>query len=268
MSFVQIGIWRSSSGTREAGCNSFSVSRMRLSALSILLRNRKRGIFSVFELAQDQLQLRQSCARRPRRPRPPRRRAGSTARMSWTEFDRAGAIDEGVAVAHEFVVATSTLRRSSGAGAPPCWQSPTVVSGLDRALPLDRAGARQDRFEERRLAAWKGPTSAMHRGPLGFVPAVLCHGFSLCRRGSRAAAEIGPSREDRDGIVSGDRRTGKRRTPGVPDKRRRKPEREAGPRKNRSRLRRAHDMALRDCGSALCAAHPGYADLDSRRPQA
>ena len=34
-----------SSGTREAGCKSFNTSRMRVSALSILLRNKKRGIF-------------------------------------------------------------------------------------------------------------------------------------------------------------------------------------------------------------------------------
>jgi hypothetical protein len=46
MSFLQIGICRSTSGTREAGCSSAMVSRTRLSALSILLRNRKRGIFS------------------------------------------------------------------------------------------------------------------------------------------------------------------------------------------------------------------------------
>ena len=43
-------------------------------------------------------------------------------------------------------------------------------AGLDRALPLDRAGARQDGFEQGRLAGWKGPTSAMHRGPWALVP--------------------------------------------------------------------------------------------------
>ena len=40
----QIGIWRSSNGLRDAGCNSLSVSRRRLSALSILLRKTKRGM--------------------------------------------------------------------------------------------------------------------------------------------------------------------------------------------------------------------------------
>jgi hypothetical protein len=40
----QIGIWRSTSGVREDGCSVASVSRMRLLALSILLRNRKRGM--------------------------------------------------------------------------------------------------------------------------------------------------------------------------------------------------------------------------------
>ena len=43
-------------------------------------------------------------------------------------------------------------------------------AGLDRALPLDRAGARQDRFEQRGLAALKGAHQRDAPGTLGLLP--------------------------------------------------------------------------------------------------
>ena len=43
MPFSQIGIWRSSSGVREAGCSISSASRTPAPARSILLRKRMRG---------------------------------------------------------------------------------------------------------------------------------------------------------------------------------------------------------------------------------
>ena len=123
-----------------------------VSALSILLRNRKRGNFQVFELAQDQLELRNLLlvgladhdrgVDRRQRPRACR----------GTNSTEPGTIDEGVAVAHErrggdrqldaHLVLARFLAGVADGGA-----------GLDRALPLDRAGAGQDRFEQRGLAA-------------------------------------------------------------------------------------------------------------------
>jgi len=44
------------------------------------------------------------------------------------------------------------------------------VAGLDGALARNRAGACEYRFEQGRLAAWNGPTSATQRGPTARVP--------------------------------------------------------------------------------------------------
>jgi len=46
MSPFQIGIWRSTSGLREAGCNSCNASIRLASALSILLRKQKSAEYS------------------------------------------------------------------------------------------------------------------------------------------------------------------------------------------------------------------------------
>ena len=48
------------------------------------------------------------------------------------------------------------------------------VAGLDRALPLDRAGAREDRFEQRRLAALERAHQRDAPGTRGSC-AILCH---------------------------------------------------------------------------------------------
>ena len=78
----QIGIWRSSSGTREAGCNSLMVSRTRLSALSILLRNRKCGMF----WSSSSRRINCNCGTffsSASQTTTAASTAGSTARMSW-----------------------------------------------------------------------------------------------------------------------------------------------------------------------------------------
>ena len=151
MSFDQIGIWRSTSGTREAGCSSFSVSRTRLSALSILLRNRKRGIFS----SSSSRRISCSCGiffSSASHTTTAASTAGSAARMSCDELDRAGAIDEGVAVAEEGrgrdrELDAHLVMARLGRGVA------DRRARLDRALARDRAGARQDAFEKRGLAA-------------------------------------------------------------------------------------------------------------------
>jgi hypothetical protein len=78
----QIGICRKSSGTREAGCRKLTVSRMRLSALSILLRNRKCGIFR----SSSSRRINCSCGTffsSASHTTTAASTKGSTARMSW-----------------------------------------------------------------------------------------------------------------------------------------------------------------------------------------
>ena len=58
--------------------------------------------------------------------------------------------------------------------------SPTRGAGLDRALPLDRAGARQDRFEKRGLAALEGAHQRDAPGTLG-----SCAAIAICSRHRR-----------------------------------------------------------------------------------
>ena len=82
ISSFQIGIWRSSSGVREAGCSSVSVSRTRLSALSILLRKRKRGM----SWSSSSRRINCSCGTffsSASQTTTAASTAGSTLRMSW-----------------------------------------------------------------------------------------------------------------------------------------------------------------------------------------
>ena len=119
----QIGICRSSSGTRDAGCSSASVSRTRLSTLSILFRNRKRGILSSSSSRRINCKLRNflfvGLAHHD---------GGIDHRQRGAhvvhELDRAGTVDERVGVAHEASWWRPRARRSCGDGAPPCWRRP------------------------------------------------------------------------------------------------------------------------------------------------
>ena len=132
--------------------------------------------FLVFELAQDELELRDlllvhladhdgGVDRRQHRAH------------VVDEFDRARAIEERVGVAHEIrggggeLDAHAVMARFLAGVAD-------RVAGFDGALALDRAGAGEDRFEQRGLAAleradqrdaaWTGRSSA--------IAAVRCHG--------------------------------------------------------------------------------------------
>ena len=126
----------------------------------------------IFELAQDQLQLRDlllvHLADHDRRVDRRQRRAHVV-----DEFDRARAIDEGVGLAHE------------GRGGDREFDAHAVVarflagvadggSRIDRALALDRAGAREDRLEQRGLAALERAHQRDAPWTRGSC-AVLCH---------------------------------------------------------------------------------------------
>ena len=71
-----------------------------MSALSILLRNRKRGIFR----SSSSRRISCSCGiffSSASQTTTAASTAGNTARKSWHEFDRPGTVDEGVALIHE-----------------------------------------------------------------------------------------------------------------------------------------------------------------------
>ena len=128
--------------------------------------------FLVFELAQDQLQLRHlllvGLADHDRGVDRRQRRAHVV-----DEFDRAGAIDESVTVAHE----TGGGDRELDAHLVMARFLAGVADGgarLDRALALDRAGAREDRFEQRGLAALERAHQRDAPWTRGSC-AVLCH---------------------------------------------------------------------------------------------
>ena len=143
----------------------------------------------LFELAQDQLQLRNFLlVRLAHHDRGIDRRQHRAHVVD--EFDRTGAIDECVAVAHEIgggdrsldahLVMARFLAGVADRGAR-----------LDRALALDRAGAGENRFEQCCLAALERAHQRDAPGtllvPLGAVP--FCPISDLpCRPG------VGPSR--------------------------------------------------------------------------
>ena len=143
-----------------------------------LVEEQKARNVEVFELAQDELKLRHlllvgladhdgGIDR------------GQRGAHVMDEFDGAGAIDEGVAVAHELgggdgeldahLVMARLLGRIADGGA-----------GLHRTLPLDRAGARQDRFEERGLSRLKRAHQRDAPGTLG-----SCAAIAICSRHRR-----------------------------------------------------------------------------------
>ena len=178
MSFCQIGIWRSTSGLRDAGCRICSASHHAWFGLVDLVEEQEARNVEVFQLAQDQLQLRHlllvGLADHDRGIDRGQRRAHVV-----DEFDRARTIDEGVAVAHEVgggdgeLDAHLVMARLLGGVAD-------RGAGLHRALPLDRAGARQDRFEQRGLAALERAHQRDAPGTLG-----SCAAIAICSRHRR-----------------------------------------------------------------------------------
>ena len=131
--------------------------------------------FPVFQLAQNELQLRYFLlvhfAHDHRRVDRRQHRAHVV-----DELDRAGAIEEGVGVAHEIgggdreLDAHAMMARFLAAVAD-------RVAGLDGALALDHAGAGEDRFEQRGLAALEGTDQrdTAGTGRARRVVSVCCH---------------------------------------------------------------------------------------------
>ncbi len=158
--------------------------------------------FQVFELAQDQLQLRDLLLVRLAHHHRGVDRGQRRAHIV-NEFDRAGAIDEGVVVAEEIRgrdreldahLVVTRFRRSIA----------DRRAGLDRSLSRDRAGARQDRLKQRGLAALEGAHQCDAPGTLGTGAAVSCHVRLPSAELPRSAVCW-----FRDNIVSGERATGK-----------------------------------------------------------
>ncbi len=143
----------------------------------------------VFELAQDELQLRDlllvQLADDDRGVDRRQRRAHVV-----DEFDRAGTIDEGVAVAHE----SRGGDRELDAHAMVARLLAGVADrgpGVDGALALDRAGAGEDCFEQRGLAALE----RAHQRDAPWTRsscAVLCHIRLPCSPETRPSWNLGP----------------------------------------------------------------------------
>ena len=89
------------------------------------------------------------------------------------ELDRAGAIEEGEPVAHEFGLGDVHLDAHLVGARLGRGVADGVLLG-DRALPGDGAGARQDGLEKGRLAAGEGPNQCDALGPR--YSAAVCHG--------------------------------------------------------------------------------------------
>ena len=168
-----------------------------------LVEEQKARNVLVFQFAQDQLQLRHlllvGLADHHRGV--DRRQHGAHV---VDEFDRAGTIDEGVAVAHEsgggdgsfhaHLVMAGFLAGVADGGA-----------GVDRALARDRAGAREDRLEQCGLAALEWAHQCDAPGTHVFYRiGSRAHEYLPCRPGGRTGfpALYGS-------IVSGEGGTGK-----------------------------------------------------------
>ena len=114
----QIGICRSSSGVREAGCKSVSASRTSIVAVSILLRNRRWGTPNSSRSRKTSCSagsLRSSASQTTMAAS----HGGEDVSRLMREFDRTGKIDESVALAHEIDGGDIGSRRSSDARALP-----------------------------------------------------------------------------------------------------------------------------------------------------
>ena len=171
MPSFQIGIWRSSSGVREARCSSASVSRTRARRRVDLVDEQEARDVRLLELAQHDLERRdlplvrladhdggvagrqRRCACRAETPpsRGNRRRSCVSPRKRDRRHVRLDAHARGRAP-----------RRSA---------SPTRVAVRRRGPGAATAPVRS-RMASRRvvLPLWNGPTMAMHRGPASDLP--------------------------------------------------------------------------------------------------
>ena len=138
---------------REAGCNSLSTSCTPRVGLVDLVEEQEARNVLIFQFAQDDLQLRNFLLVRLADHDGGIDRRQHRAHVV-DEFDRAGAIEEGVAVAHERRGGDGQLdahlvmaRFLAGVA--------YRVTGLDRTLPRDRAGARENRLKQGGFAALK-----------------------------------------------------------------------------------------------------------------
>src|SRR4051812_38022839 len=118
------------------------------------------------------------------------------------ELDGPGAVDEGVAVAEEI---RGRDRKVDAHLVVTCFGGSIADrrAGLHRSLARDRAGARQNRFKQRRLTALEGAHQCDASGTLG-TGAVSCHVRLPPAELPRSAVCW-----FRDDIVSGECATGK-----------------------------------------------------------
>ena len=162
--FSQIGIWRSSRGAREAGCNSLERLAHAASGEIDLIEEQQARNAGFLEFAQDNLQRRRLALIRLADDHG---RIADRQHVSHVvhEFDRAGAVDEGQAVAHVVDMGDVWLdahRVSARLGAR---ESPTLVPSRTepcRDAPPPRASKPSSRLV---LPLWNGPTIAISRGP-------------------------------------------------------------------------------------------------------
>ena len=168
MPSFQIGIWRRSSGVRDAFWRSASVSRTRRLATSILLMNRKRGMSASSSSRSTSSSagiLRSSASQTTTAAS----QAGITVRMSCANSTEPGQSTKVKVSSRNLQVAKfgSTLIAWARASA---LESPTMLPVLAR--PARSIVPVRSRMASRRevLPLWKGPTMAMHRGPASGLP--------------------------------------------------------------------------------------------------
>jgi len=148
------------------------VSRTRLSALSILLRNRKRGIFR----SSSSRRINCSCGNLllvGLAHNHGRIDEGQHGTHVVDELDRSRAIDEGVALPHERGGRHRQLDAHAVVARFPAGVAHSGA-GLDRTLALDRTSAKQDRFEQTGLATLERAQQRNAAWTCG-ARIVLCH---------------------------------------------------------------------------------------------
>ena len=190
MPSFQIGIWRSRSGVREPRCRSASVSRTRLVAVSILLMKRKRGMSAssssrstssragIFRSSASQTTIAAS-------------QAGSTVRMSCANSTEPGQSTKVKLSSRNLTVAKFGSTDIEWARAS-ALASPVMLP--EAARPARSIVPVRSRIASRRevLPLWKGPTIAMHRGPVSGLPFAMILSSSLPQRAfSRALFQGG-----------------------------------------------------------------------------
>ena len=184
MPSFQIGIWRRSSGVRDAFCRSASVSRTRRLAASILLMNRKRGMSASSSSRSTSSSagiLRSSASQTTTAAS----QAGITVRMSCANSTEPGQSTKVKVSPRNLQVATfgSTLIAWARASA---LASPTMLPVVGAPGALDRSGALEDGFEEGGLAALE----RAHDGdaPRTRIWSAVCHDHSSSRPGAFSRA--------------------------------------------------------------------------------